>query len=54
MINMPFIETMLKTIPEHYLVDGMKNIAAGSARGMAQVFVGHPLDTIKVFDLRLK
>eukprot|EP00013_Stygamoeba_regulata_P014959 CAMPEP_0177678090 /NCGR_PEP_ID=MMETSP0447-20121125/28813_1 /TAXON_ID=0 /ORGANISM="Stygamoeba regulata, Strain BSH-02190019" /LENGTH=297 /DNA_ID=CAMNT_0019187049 /DNA_START=71 /DNA_END=961 /DNA_ORIENTATION=+ len=27
---------------------GLKDIIAGSARGVAQVFVGHPLDTVKV------
>eukprot|EP00300_Choanocystis_sp_HF-7_P039844 c618_g1_i1.p3 GENE.c618_g1_i1~~c618_g1_i1.p3 ORF type:complete len:167 (+),score=19.99 c618_g1_i1:104-604(+) len=30
------------------LVSSIKNIIAGSARGITQVIVGHPLDTIKV------
>jgi len=33
---------------ENSFVCGVKDIAAGSIRGMTQVFVGHPLDTIKV------
>lgn len=38
-------------MPDHHdsaLITGSKDIVAGCARGIAQVCVGHPLDTIKV------
>jgi len=41
-------QPLLRDITYAYIINGIKDILAGSIRGIAQVMVGHPLDTIKV------
>jgi len=41
--------SVMDSLPsQETLLDSLKDITAGAVRGIAQVFVGHPLDTIKV------
>jgi hypothetical protein len=44
----PLLDTHSMLVQEGALACGFKDVIAGSARGIAQVVSGHPLDTIKV------
>lgn len=45
---LPDTQTIDTSLAWKSFINAIKDIIAGSVRGVAQVVVGHPLDTIKV------